>query len=138
MSSSLYPGLNERTIILLLCAVQFVNILDFVMVMPLGPDFAGPLAIPTNDLAWIGGSYTAASACAGLLGSLFIDKLDRKLALITALSGLMLATAFGGFAWDFGSLLLSRILAGMCGGPATSIALSIVADTPLMATGFVS
>ena len=129
MASSLYPNISERSILFLVGAVQFVNILDFMMVMPLGPDFAPKLGIPTNDLGWIGGSYTAASAFAGLTGSLFIDKLDRKTALLMALAGLMLATAFGGLAWSFQSLLLSRILAGLCGGPATSIAWSIVADT---------
>lgn len=129
MSSTLYPSISERSILLLVGMVQFVNILDFMMVMPLGPDFAPKLGIPTHDLGWIGGSYTAASAVAGIIGSLFIDKLDRKVALLTALSGLILATAFGGLAWDFNSLLLSRILAGMCGGPATSISWSIVADT---------
>jgi len=129
MSSTLYPGISERSILFLVGAVQFVNILDFVMVMPLGPDFAPALHIAMSDLGWIGGSYTAAAAVAGLIGSLFIDKLDRKLALVLALAGLILATAFGGFAWDFNSLLTSRMLAGLCGGPATSIAWSIVADT---------
>lgn len=128
MSSPLYPHISERSILFLVGAVQFVNILDFIMVLPLGPDFAPKLGIPDNDLGWIGGSYTAAAAVAGLISSLFIDKLDRKVALLAALSGLMLATAFGGFAWDFKSLLLSRVLAGFCGGPATSVAWSIVAD----------
>jgi predicted MFS family arabinose efflux permease len=128
MASSLYPNISERSILFLVGAVQFVNILDFMMVMPLGPDFAPTLGIPINDLGWIGGSYTAAAAIAGVLGSLFIDKLDRKTALLAALAGLIGATAFGGFAWNFNSLLLSRILAGLCGGPATSIAWSIVAD----------
>ena len=31
---------TERLVVLLVGAVQFVNILDFMMVMPLGPDFA--------------------------------------------------------------------------------------------------
>jgi len=127
--SSLYPDISERFILFIVSAVQFVNILDFMMVMPLGPDFAPALGIKVADLGWVGGSYTAASAVAGIISSLFIDKLDRKVALIGALTGLMLATAFGGIAWNFQSLLLSRILAGMCGGPATSIAWSIVADT---------
>src|SRR5437870_3648964 len=34
---------SERTVIFLIGAVQFVNILDFMMVLPLGPFFAGPL-----------------------------------------------------------------------------------------------
>ncbi len=128
MASSLYPNISERSILFLVGAVQFINILDFMMVMPLGPDFAPVLGIKNADLGWVGGSYTAASAAAGLVSSLFIDKLDRKIALLIALGGLMLATLCGGFAWNFHSLLASRILAGICGGPATSVAWSIVAD----------
>ncbi len=128
MAYSLYPSISERSILGLVGAVQFVNILDFMMVMPLGPDFAPVLGIANADLGWVGGSYTAASAVAGIMSSLFIDRFDRKYALLVAIAGLMLATAFGGFAWNFSSLLASRIIAGMFGGPATSIAWSIVAD----------
>ena len=108
--------------------VQFINILDFMMVMPLGPDFANALAISNAELGWVGGSYTAASAFSGIICSLFMDKFDRKSALLVALSGLMLATCLGGFAWDFKSLLLTRIIAGFFGGPATSLVYAIIAD----------
>jgi predicted MFS family arabinose efflux permease len=103
--------------------------MDFLMVMPLGPDFAGDLKIEYSDLGWIGGSYTAASALAGILCSFFIDMFDRKTALLTAFSGLILSTILGGFAWNFHSLLASRILAGLFGGPVTSLVWAIVADT---------
>ena len=38
-------GVSERKIIFLVGAVQFVNILDFMIVMPLGPDFSRALDI---------------------------------------------------------------------------------------------
>ncbi len=129
MSTSLYPNISERSILLIVGMVQFVNILDFMMVMPLGPDFGQVLGIANTDLGWIGGSYTAASAVAGIISSTFIDRLDRKTALLVAIFGLIVATTLGGFAWNFHSLLACRILAGLFGGPATSIAWSIVADT---------
>ena len=128
MSSSLYPHISERSIVWILGIIQFVNILDFMMVMPLGPDFATALHINIADLGWVGGSYTAASAVSGVICSLFIDQFDRKTAIMAAFGGLMVATALGGFAWDFNSLLGCRILAGAFGGPATSLAWSIVAD----------
>ena len=53
---------RERTVVLLIAAVQFVNILDFVMVMPLGPDLARSLGMRSSDLGLVGGSYTAAAA----------------------------------------------------------------------------
>ena len=56
---------SERAIVFLVGAVQFVNILDFMMVMPLGPDFSRALGIPTSHLGYIGGAYTAAASVAG-------------------------------------------------------------------------
>jgi predicted MFS family arabinose efflux permease len=128
MSSPRFSPSVERSILLLVGAVQFVNILDFMMVMPLGPDFAPALGITISELGWIGGSYTAAAAVAGIVSSLFIDRLDRKKALLVSLAGLSIATALGGFAWSLPSLLAARVCAGMFGGPATSLAWSIVAD----------
>jgi predicted MFS family arabinose efflux permease len=119
---------SERKIILLLAAVSFVNILDFMMVMPLGPFFAEGLHIPTSKLGIIAGSYTAAAAVAGVVGALFLDRFDRRSALAVAMLGLMAATAAGGLARSFGALVGARVLAGTFGGPATSVGLSILAD----------
>jgi predicted MFS family arabinose efflux permease len=118
----------ERRIVFLLAAVQFVNILDFMMVMPLGPDFAAGLGIPTSRLGIIGGSYTAAAAVAGLIGARFLDRFDRRRALALAMLGLVAGTAGGAFAHSFGELLATRVVAGLFGGPATSVALAILAD----------
>ena len=120
---------SERSIIFFVGAVQFVNILDFMMVMPLGPDFAKGLGIDASRLGYIGGSYTAAAAISGLLGSLFLEKFDRRKALGVAMLGLVIGTALGGLAWDLPSLIAARVVAGAFGGPATSLALAIVADT---------
>jgi predicted MFS family arabinose efflux permease len=119
---------SERKILFLLGAVQFVNILDFMMVMPLGPDFAKALDIAPDKLGLIGGSYTAAAAIAGLVGSRFLDRFDRRNALAVAMLGLVSATALGGLARGMASLMAARMMAGAFGGPATSLSLSILAD----------
>jgi|APLak6261679142_1056127.scaffolds.fasta_scaffold00090_2 predicted MFS family arabinose efflux permease len=115
-------------IVLLIGAVQFVNILDFVIVMPLGPDFAKALGVPESNLGYVGGAYTGAACVSGLVGSLFLDRFDRRKALAVAMLGLVIGTAAGGLAVDLPTLLLARIVAGSFGGPATSIAFSIIAD----------
>ena len=119
---------RELTVVLLVAAVQFVNILDFVMVMPMGPDFAAALGIPSSHLGFIGGSYTAAASVAGLAGSFFLDRFDRRPALGIAMLGLVAGTALGGFATGMTSLMAARVLAGLFGGPATSLSFSIIAD----------
>lgn len=120
---------SERAIIVLVAAVQFVNVLDFMMVMPLGPDFARALAIPTSHIGMIGGSYTLAAAVAGVAGSSFLDRFDRRRALAIAMSGLVVATFAGGLSVGLYSLLCSRVLAGLFGGPATALSIAIVSDT---------
>jgi predicted MFS family arabinose efflux permease len=122
------PPISERKLVFLLASVQFVNILDFMIVMPLGPAFATALGIPTARLGVIGGSYTAAAAVAGLVAAQFLDRFDRRKALATAMAGLVVSTAAAGLADSFAGLVAARSLAGCFGGPATAIALAILAD----------
>ncbi len=113
----------------LIGAVQFINVLDFMMVMPLGPDFARALDIPSSQLGLIGGSYTLAAAVAGIAGAFFLDRFDRRRALAVALAGLVLGTLAGGFAIGLGTLLAARVIAGAFGGPATALSIAIITDS---------
>lgn len=115
-------------VLFLVAAVQFVNIADFMMVMPMGPDFATSLGISTAHLGYLGGAYTAAASVAGLVGALVLDRFDRRAALALSMVGLLVGTALGGFATGMTSLLLARVVAGSFGGPASSLSLAIVAD----------
>jgi predicted MFS family arabinose efflux permease len=121
-------AVSERRLLFLIAAVQFVNVLDFMMVLPLGPDFARALGIPTARLGLVGASYTAAAALSGVIGAFVLDRFDRRKALAVALGGLMIGTAAGAFATSLGSMLAARLLAGAFGGPTTSLSLAIVSD----------
>jgi predicted MFS family arabinose efflux permease len=120
--------ISDGKIVLLVGAVQFINILDFIMVMPLGPDFSRALGFSASRIGLVGGAYTAAACVAGLLGAFFLDRFDRRSALAVAMIGLIAGTAAGGLAQGLGTMMAARVLAGAFGGPATSIANAIVAD----------
>ena len=108
--------------------IQFVNVLDFVIVMPLGEDFAVALHIERSDIGYISSAYTAAAFLSGLISSRFLDRFDRRSALLLSLGGLAIGTALCGFAEGFASMIVARVVAGIFGGPATSLSLAIVAD----------
>ena len=71
----------EQWLLLIVGAVQFVNILDFMMVMPLGPDFAKALDIPSSHLGQIAASYGISAALSGFAAATFLDRFDRRKAL---------------------------------------------------------
>ena len=119
---------DELQLVLLVGLVQFVNILDFMMVMPLGPYFADALGFAKSHVGFIGMAYTGAAGLSGLAGAFFLDRFDRRRALLVSMLGLSIATALGGLAVDLPTLLAARVVAGLFGGPATSVALAIIAD----------
>jgi predicted MFS family arabinose efflux permease len=120
--------ISEKWVIFIIGCVLFVDILDFMLVMPLGPDFARALYIDQSLLGWTATSYTLAAAFSGLMCSLFLDKFDHKKSLLVALLGLTLSTLSACFAQNFESLLVARFFAGIFGGPTTSLSFAIIAD----------
>ena len=121
-------NISEKAIILTLFLVQFIDVLDFMVVMPLGQDLAFALKIPESKLGYTVSAYAFAAAFTGILSAKFIDRFDRKKVLLLTLIGLACANIFSANAWNFESLLSSRFIAGSFGGPATSICFAIVAD----------
>ncbi len=119
---------RERIIVGTLFLCQVLNILEFMIVMPLGPDFARELNFDTAKLGLIGGSYTFSAACAGILGSFFLDKFGRKKVLSLSVLGLGIATFLVTRANGLTGLLLARVLSGLMGGPLSSMVMAIVAD----------
>ena len=62
---------RELVLLLILASVQFFSIVDFMVVMPLGPQLRRTLGIDTFQFGLIVASYTAERGCgraAGLLG----------------------------------------------------------------------
>ena len=98
---------SKKIIILILFLVQFIDVLDFMVVMPLGPDFSSQLGISEANLGWMASSYTIAAAISGILCSRFIDLFDRKIVLIITLIGLALSNILSAHAWDITSMLAS-------------------------------
>lgn len=122
------PPISERWLLALLCTVQFVHVVDFMMVLPLGPDFATGLGFPVHTIGYIAGAYAFAAAIAGLVAALYLDTFSRKRALLFCLAGTGITTILTAFVWDLPSMIAARLLAGAFGGPMMGICNAYVAD----------
>jgi len=119
---------KEWILMLLLASVNFTHILDFMIMMPLGNGLMRDLGITPQEFSWLVSSYVFSAGFASITASFFIDKYDRKNALIFAYIGFLLGTLACVFATNYTSLLTSRIVAGLFGGLIGAQGQSIVAD----------
>src|SRR5258705_4526809 len=120
--------LSERSILLLLAAVQFTHIVDFMIMMPLGPQLMRELQIGPRYFSAFVAIYTISSGMVGLLAAPFIDRFDRRKLLLAAYAGFILATLRCAVADTAGGLLAARALSGAFGGLSMSMVMAIIGD----------
>lgn len=116
MTDALLPPERERQLILLLAGIQFCHIVDFMVMMPLGPLLMRQLEVSPAQFGLLVSSYTLAAGLAGFACAFVIDRLDRRRLLLGIFTGFVLATLACGLARDYDELLLARLLAGAFGG----------------------
>ena len=124
----LEPALRERSILLVLLGVQFTHLMDFMVLMPLGPQFMRIWHISTTQFAVLVSAYTLSAAVTSLLWSLYVDRFDRKRALLFIYCGFAVSTVVCAAAPDFAWLLAARAVSGAFGGIAAAAVYSIVGD----------
>src|SRR4051812_1893950 len=78
----------QWALLLVLASVNFTHIVDFVIMMPLGPRYQRDLDISIHDFGRLVETYGYAAAASGLLAAFFVDRFDRKRALLVLYAGL--------------------------------------------------
>lgn len=119
---------SERVILLVLAAALFTHIMDFMIIMPLGPVLMRIFDIDSQQFSFIVSSYSFSAFAAGLLGAFYIDRFDRKKAFLVSYGGFLIGTLLCGLAPGYEFLLIARSFTGFFGGIVGALVLSIVSD----------
>lgn len=119
---------RELLLLLTLAGVQFTHILDFMIMMPLGPQFRALFGISDAQFGLLVSAYTLSAGISGLLASTYIDRIGRKKLLLSLYVLFGLATLACGLAPGYAWLMVARILAGLFGGVLSALCQTIVAD----------
>lgn len=119
---------NERIILFLLASLNFTNILDFMIMMPLGNYLMPYFKISPQQFSFLVASYTISASVSGFAAAFVVDGFDRKRVLIIAYFGFLAATFACGFAPTYIFLLLARVVAGLFGGLIGAQVISIISD----------
>ena len=119
---------KERTIILLLSAINFTQILDFVIMVPLSIYLLPGLHISAFQFSALVASYSISAFFSGIIAALLIDRHDRKKSLLIAYTGFLVGSFACALAPTYFTLLIARIVSGTFGGLIGAQLYSIVAD----------
>jgi DHA1 family inner membrane transport protein len=119
---------REWLLLLVLTAVQFCHILDFVLMMPLAPMLMRSLHISAREFGLLVSAYTFAAAASGLLAAAFMDRYDRKRMLLFLLAGFGVGTLLCGLVDEFWLLMAARVVAGSFGGVLAGVVFAVVGD----------
>ncbi len=119
---------QEKIILYILTAINFTNIMDFMIMMPLGPQLMRVFDIGPKEFGLIVSSYTFSAGISGFIAAFVIDRIDRKRTLSILYVGFILGTLLCGIAWDYRLLIAARVFTGIFGGVLGATVLAIVSD----------
>ena len=127
MSIALTPR-DERYFLLTLAGIQFSHILDFMIMMPLGPVLMKAFGIGTHEFGLLVASYSFSAAVSGILAATFVDLFERKRLLLIAFGLFALSTLACALAPSYSMLMVARGLAGVFGGIMGALVQTMIGD----------
>src|SRR6478609_1682926 len=119
---------SEGLLLAMLAMVNFTHIMDLVIMMPMNPILQRDLVIDNKMFGLLVASYAGSAGVTGIIGSFFIDKFDRRKALIYIYAGFLIATLGCAISGGYTLLLIARSFAGAFGGLLGAIVLSVIGD----------
>jgi len=126
---ALFKTFENRTLILYtLALVNFIHIIDSMLIMPLGDIFIEEFAISSGEYSFLVSAYALAAFCSSLVGVFYLDRFDRKTSLLFIYFGFGLGTLACAFAETYFQLVGLRIFTGFFGGMIGAMVLSVVSD----------
>ena len=127
MHTTLSPR-RELLLLLSLAGIQFTHIVDFMIMMPLGPQLTELFDISFAEFGLLVSAYSISAGISGLFATTFVDRFDRKHLLLTLYSLFALTTIACGVAPSFFWLMAARITAGFFGGVLNTMSQTIIGD----------
>lgn len=126
--SSQEKNQKETLILYILAAIMFTVILDFMIVMPLGPQLMTVWSIGASEFGLIVSAYTFSAGVTGLLAAFFIDRFDRKNLTLFLYIGFTIGTLLCAVSTSHVFMIVARIITGAFGGVLGAVVFSIIGD----------
>lgn len=119
---------KEKLLLWTLAAINFIHIVDFMILMPLGPQLMRIFAISPREFGLLVSFYTFSAGISSFFGAFFLDRFDRKKILLWVYVGFAFSTLACALSPSYPILLIARVVSGIFGGLTSALILAIVGD----------
>ena len=118
----------EWGLLSILTLMQFSVTIDFIIIAPLGPQLMRVFGINTAQFGETVAAYAFGAGLSSFSAAFFLDRFDRKRALLVLFTGFTLGTFCCALASGYHAMLLARFVTGIFGGVCGGVVLAIVGD----------
>src|SRR2546427_10977650 len=122
------PAPREWLLLFVLSGIQFSQMVDFMVLMPLGTQLMREFDITPTQLGFFVSIYAVAASLSGFFSALVIDRFDRRTAMLALYACFAPTMAACALAPSYVTLLAARTAAGAFGGGVASKLFTLVPD----------
>ena len=120
----------------ILTAIQVAHVLDFVIMMPLGPQLMRDFEIGPMTFGYLVSTYTFSAAISSFTAAKWLDNYDRKQTLLLLMVGFVISTSVCAISTNAYMFAFGRLLAGVFGGVIGANCYAIISEVvPVDARG---
>ena len=119
---------QEKALLWTLAAINFIHIVDFMILMPLGPQLMRLFEIGPSEFSLLVSSYTFSAGISSFFGAFILDRFDRKKILLWVYIGFTIGTLGCALSPSYPILLAARVISGVFGGLTSALILAIIGD----------
>src|SRR5438046_3245321 len=120
---------RRNLILAVLCAAQFMLILDVAIVNVALPSMQRTLSLSAENIQWVVSGYALTFGGFLMLGGRLADVVGRRRMFVTGLVLFIGASMLGGFSQSGGMLIAARLIQGFAGALVSPAALSLLTTT---------
>lgn len=120
--------MSKKFALYLLAIANFTHIVDSMLIMPLGDVFIEFFEISALEYSYLVSSYAVGAVLSSLTAFLYLDRFDRRTALLFLYGGFSVGTLCCGYANGYWMLLILRFLTGAFGGVIGALAFAVASD----------
>ena len=118
----------EWGLLAVLTLMQFCVTIDFIIIAPLGPQLMRVFTIDTKQFGYTVAAYAFGAGLSSFSAAFFLDRFDRKRALVVLFTGFTAGTLCCALAPGYHAMLAARFVTGVFGGVCGGVVLAIVGD----------